>query len=123
MPRELKETELRAVRPCPRLARGVILGPRRTQHFHEGATVAVTAPGIWAFHGACRGADDPELFFPHGSDTHAVRQALRAKAFCARCPVREECLLYALDTGQSHGVWGGTTAEERRELSRRSGVS
>ncbi|HEX4288967.1 MAG TPA: WhiB family transcriptional regulator, partial [Trebonia sp.] len=32
---------------------------------------------------------------------------------CARCPVRSECLDFALRTRQMHGVWGGTTAEER----------
>jgi WhiB family transcriptional regulator, redox-sensing transcriptional regulator len=80
--------------------------------------VTVVAPGIWVFRGACRCADDPELFFPRGTDMRALRQAQRAKTFCAHCPVRAECLHYALDTEQRHGIWGGTTAEERRELGR-----
>lgn len=76
------------------------------------------SPGLWVFRGACRHAGDPELFFPHGSDIRALRQARRAKMFCAQCPVRDECLRYALASGQAHGIWGGTTAEERRQLAR-----
>ncbi|CAM5664246.1 Transcriptional regulator WhiB [Streptomyces glaucescens] len=36
-----------------------------------------------------------------------------------RCPVREPCLEFALDTGQTLGVWGGTGEAERRALQRR----
>jgi WhiB family redox-sensing transcriptional regulator len=32
--------------------------------------------------------------------------------------VREECLDYALATGQKFGVWGGTSERERRALRR-----
>lgn len=80
--------------------------------------MAVVAPGMWVFRGACRGADNPELFFPRGTDLLAIRQAQRAKSYCGRCPVRDECLRYALASEQTHGIWGGTTAEERRELAR-----
>ena len=80
--------------------------------------MSVVAPGVWVFHGACRSADNPELFFPRGTDLRALRQAQIAKSFCASCPVRDECLRYALASEQSHGIWGGTTAEERRELAR-----
>jgi hypothetical protein len=33
---------------------------------------------------------------------------------CAGCPVRQQCLAFALDTRQNHGVWGGMSEEERR---------
>jgi WhiB family redox-sensing transcriptional regulator len=39
-----------------------------------------------------------------------------AKAVCAMCPVRPECLTWALATGQDAGVWGGTSEEERRVM-------
>ncbi|MBC9730306.1 WhiB family transcriptional regulator [Streptomyces sp. TRM68367] len=35
-----------------------------------------------------------------------------------RCPGRVRCLEWALDTGQSIGIWGGTSETERRALKR-----
>lgn len=40
-----------------------------------------------------------------------------AKRLCGQCPVREECLAYALDH-QAVGIWGGTSTKERRRMSR-----
>ncbi len=47
-------------------------------------------------------------------------QAEEAKRICHRCPVRSECLRWALDTGQDHGIWGGADEAERRTLRRRA---
>jgi WhiB family transcriptional regulator, redox-sensing transcriptional regulator len=66
--------------------------------------------------GACRSAE-PELFFPLSAVGPAVPQVAAAKAICRGCPVRAECLDYAMQTAQD-GIWGGTTEEERR-LARR----
>jgi WhiB family redox-sensing transcriptional regulator len=66
---------------------------------------------------------DPALFFPKkGGSTR------EAKAVCTSCPVRQECLDYALDyeshnhpgadTRAPHGIWGGLTERERRALLR-----
>ena len=74
----------------------------------------------WAASGACR-QSDPELFFPVTTSGPAAGQVNKAKAVCARCPVRVPCLDFALDSGQAFGVWGGTTGEERRLLRRRRG--
>ena len=71
----------------------------------------------WRLRAACRD-QDPELFFPLSEMGPGARQADRAKAVCARCPVRAECLEYALDNGLDHGVFGGTTETERRALRR-----
>jgi len=67
----------------------------------------------------CR--DAPELFFsidkdePHrGSQQNNHYQA--AKKMCAQCPIKMQCLEYALETRQPYGVWGGLTAKERRGL-------
>jgi WhiB family redox-sensing transcriptional regulator len=57
-----------------------------------------------------------EAFFPP-SDAPSAANA--AKAICAGCPVREECLSFALETAQAEGVWGGMDAGERRRLRRR----
>jgi WhiB family transcriptional regulator, redox-sensing transcriptional regulator len=74
----------------------------------------------WREAGACLGAD-PDLFFPISQTGLALEQIVRAKAVCARCPVRLECLRFALETRETNGIWGGTTPEERRrELRRRA---
>ncbi|TPQ21488.1 WhiB family transcriptional regulator [Streptomyces sporangiiformans] len=71
----------------------------------------------WLRRAACAD-EDPELFFPVGTTGPAVRDVVAAKRICARCPVTFECLTWALDTGQTSGVWGGTGEEERTELLR-----
>nr|BFD86455.1 WhiB family transcriptional regulator [Streptomyces sp. Xyl84] len=72
----------------------------------------------WREHAACR-HEDPDLFFPIGTTGPALVQTEQAKAVCRRCPVRDECLEWALDTAQTLGVWGGTSENERRALRRR----
>jgi WhiB family redox-sensing transcriptional regulator len=73
-------------------------------------------------HDAICAAEDPELFFPVGDNGRyegpALVQIAEAKAVCRRCPVREQCLQWALATGQDEGVWGGLTEIERRQLRR-----
>ena len=64
----------------------------------------------WEDRAACRGAE-ADAFFAHGGV-----QEHRAKAVCRECPVRWECLAYALRHGVEHGVWGGLTDRERRRL-------
>ncbi|ALV48693.1 WhiB family transcriptional regulator [Streptomyces althioticus] len=72
----------------------------------------------WRHDAACR-TEDPELFFPIGTSGPALLQTEQAKAVCRGCPVQEQCLEWALETGQSIGVWGGTSETERRALKRR----
>ncbi len=67
----------------------------------------------WREDAACRTADTA-LFFPDSED-----QAGPAVAVCAVCPVREECLEFALATRQDDGVWGGMTETDRKRLRRR----
>lgn len=66
----------------------------------------------WFARAACQGAD-LDLFFPgSGGATSA------ALAICARCPVKAQCLAYALENREGHGVWGGKTELQRRQLQR-----
>ena len=45
----------------------------------------------------------------------------KAVAICASCPVRTQCLEYALRNSIKHGIWGGLNPEERtRECRRRT---
>lgn len=66
--------------------------------------------------GLCRDAD-PELFFPTAAPgTASYRaQVAQAKQVCGVCPVRQECLEFALDV-LTDGVAGGLDVEERRVL-------
>jgi hypothetical protein len=58
---------------------------------------------------------DPEAFFPDaGGSTQA------AKAVCAACPIRARCLDIALANREGHGVWGGMSERERRNLLRQN---
>jgi WhiB family transcriptional regulator, redox-sensing transcriptional regulator len=72
----------------------------------------------WWRSAACREMD-PELFFPVGARGPGAGEIDRAKAVCASCRVRRQCLQYALATHQMHGVWGGTTEDERQLRVRR----
>jgi len=69
----------------------------------------------WRDLGACRD-EDPELFFPVGTQGPARDQIARARAVCGRCPVTAECLRWALAAGQDEGIWGGLTPEQRRAM-------
>lgn len=71
----------------------------------------------WTDLAACR-FEDPELFFPISTKGPGRAQTEEAKAVCARCPVRQECLEYALATHQEAGIWGGLTEDELRALRR-----
>jgi len=58
---------------------------------------------------------DPEAFFPEkGGSTR------EAKRVCVGCPVRMQCLEYALDNDERFGIWGGLSERERRRLRRRA---
>ena len=73
----------------------------------------------WRYQAACRD-EDPELFFPIGNTGPALLQIEEAKSICRICPVIEECLAWALESGQDSGVWGGLSEDERRALKRRN---
>ena len=71
----------------------------------------------WMLRGACR-TEDPELFFPISAAGPGLAQVSSAKAVCGRCPVRANCLSYALIT-RPDGIWGGTTPRERERILRK----
>jgi WhiB family redox-sensing transcriptional regulator len=51
---------------------------------------------------------DPEVFFPTSSvGGLAYHQLAKAQAHCNRCPLQDECLGWALESGETYGVWGG----------------
>ena len=81
---------------------------------------AGVGPTVPRFDGtqACLGRNQ-DIFFPPGnSDT--VAAVGYAKRICARCPLQQPCLDYAIAARVSGrhvaGVWGGTTEDERRAI-------
>lgn len=67
----------------------------------------------------CRN-EDPDLFFTDGYSVEARHSIKVAKAICRQCPLRDICLTWALETDQQHGVWGATSAKDRRLLTKPS---
>jgi WhiB family redox-sensing transcriptional regulator len=79
------------------------------------AVVGLTRPA-WMRRAACRG-EDLRLFFP--GRTGAARTLLgEARAVCSTCPVVDACRDYAVDNLVHHGVWGGTSERQRRQIRR-----
>lgn len=65
----------------------------------------------WRRDAACREVPSALFFLQRGED------ASPAKRVCAACPVRRECLEYAMAADASlQGVWAGTSVKERRSL-------
>lgn len=75
----------------------------------------------WVGRAKCAGADT-NLFYD--ADTAGGgRDWKPALAICDGCPVRSECLQWALDTEDYHGVFGGTTPQQRWAMTGHTGVA
>ena len=74
----------------------------------------------WQRDAACRGPESALFFAPSVPEAKRARDAreARAKAICASCRVRAECLDYALRIRDPHGIWGGLNELERRQALR-----
>jgi WhiB family redox-sensing transcriptional regulator len=72
----------------------------------------------WQIKAACRGPQ-ASVFFPPTSferkDEKAEREE-RAKAICADCSVRSDCLEFAISIKEPHGIWGGLNEGERKAI-------
>jgi hypothetical protein len=70
----------------------------------------------WHRQAACKGATD--LFFPNiWINNRAMLKAIReAKVVCLRCPVIKECGEWAIANHEDHGVWGGMSERQRKEI-------
>lgn len=74
-------------------------------------------PVRWQLQANCLGID-PDLFFPErGVSTK------EPKAVCKGCPVKEECLAYALENSEKFGIWGGLSERERRRIRRQRAMA
>ncbi len=79
---------------------------------------AIRIDEAWQPKASCRG-EQASVFFPPSyaerKDEKLARES-KAKSICAQCPVRRACLDYALTIHEQHGIWGGLTEQERRQL-------
>ena len=67
-------------------------------------------PGPWVEQAACASVGAEIFYVGTGESTRP------AKRICARCDVRAECLEYALDNIEEHGVWAGYTRDALQRI-------
>ncbi|MEV7088007.1 WhiB family transcriptional regulator [Streptomyces sp. NPDC093085] len=71
----------------------------------------------WQDEAVCQSTEynpvDPDIFFPEPDETEKISTA---KSLCDQCPVRRTCLDAALESGDTDGIRGGLTEEERGPL-------
>ena len=88
-------------------------------------TDAAVVDRTWQMKGLCRG-NHSYLFFPPSTverKDERERREIKAKAICSVCPVKEDCLEFALEIKEPYGIWGALTETERRQvLARRAAV-
>lgn len=106
---------------CPYPQHGVCECPTG----HRVTFYRLVAQGGWRRRALCIGKEPPSgiidrrapTWFPdrssEGRDTE-MESERRARRYCARCPVRRECLTSAFMHREEHGMWGGVLAEQIR---------
>jgi WhiB family redox-sensing transcriptional regulator len=70
----------------------------------------------WQDSANCLGVD-PDLFFPERGES-----TREAKTVCRGCVVRDDCLEFALNNSEKHGIWGGMSERERRRIRRQRAI-
>jgi WhiB family transcriptional regulator, redox-sensing transcriptional regulator len=71
----------------------------------------------WMSRAACKGQPDA-VFFPDDKDDGEQPDYTTARHICAGCPVRVQCLAYALELNIGHGMFAGLTPTERANVRR-----
>lgn len=82
---------------------------------------SLEAEARWQDRAACKGMD-PILFFgPENPESVKEKRDREdaAKVICHTCPVKHDCLEYALEAREAYGIWGGLTELERKALLRK----
>ena len=79
-----------------------------------GPTPEELANTPWRTRASCRGLDSRAWFV-----VHPVKVVRSAQLVCTTCPVRRNCLAWALTFGETYGTWGGLTAKDRKPLAKR----
>ena len=68
------------------------------------------SPPQWTDEAACAEVD-PSIFYPGDG-----ARGTTAKRICAKCPMTEMCLEYALEHNDKYGVYGGLLPRERDRI-------
>ena len=86
--------------------------PPRKSYRSLGEVLLTFERAKWMDEGACRDLKTDAFF----GDTNSPKKSAVAKAVCSACPVRQQCLDYAIRNLEMFGVWGGHTTSERKKL-------
>lgn len=78
-------------------------------------TLPLDPATAWRTRAACHGSNGEPFYPPVGPERRSAKaeRERQAKAVCAGCAVREQCLDQALASGEKYGIWGGLTDSER----------
>lgn len=71
----------------------------------------------WMQRARCASLQEGELdnfFLERADNTENRRKVAFCKQVCKGCPVRQDCLKFALAHNMRYGIWGGMTTRERR---------
>lgn len=109
----------RAPTPTPRAVAASKAGGGATGERHRGHYQPTAIPDIgerpWLAQAACKG--HTSLFYPPQVSGRPTDWA-PAQTICNSCPVRSDCLDWAVEHHETHGCWGGRTPEQRRQTGR-----
>lgn len=74
---------------------------------------------VWTDIPACAGTNT-EMWFAEDSEP-GYREAKLLQRICADCPVKQQCLQYALEN-TVQGYWAGTTPRYRQQLRKKFNI-
>src|ERR1700722_5022286 len=81
----------------------------RTASLSPGPVIHGASATPWWVDALCR-QHTPDLWFPESE------AGMEAVAICAECPVRTDCLSWAIEHNERYGIWGGVSARGRQRI-------
>lgn len=75
----------------------------------------VVPVGPWVIDARCAEVGG-DLWYATNTKGGPTRENLMAKRICDDCPVKQQCLDWALENNERYGIWGGATPRERRGM-------
>ena len=66
----------------------------------------------WKDNAACKGMDYDTFFPAVGYNQHDMQ----ARTICEHCPVKQPCLMFAVNNHIQYGIWGGLTPIQRKRI-------